>query len=63
MLVYLNFKLKKNINIKENYLFKIKVRNWAMNSNLLSNKISIYEDLDVEARVFSACFIKTYDKS
>ncbi len=34
-----------------------------MNNNLLSHRVSINEELDVEARVFSACFIKTFDST
>lgn len=29
----------------------------------LSNKISFNDELDVEARIFSACFIRTLDKT
>ena len=31
--------------------------------SLPSNKISFNEELDVEARVFSSCFIKTFEKT
>lgn len=31
--------------------------------SLPSHKISFNEELDVEARVFSSCFIKTFDKN
>lgn len=34
-----------------------------MNNNLLSNRVSFNEELDVEARVFSACFIRTFDNT
>jgi hypothetical protein len=33
-----------------------------MNSTL-SHKVSINEEMDVEARVFSACFIRSMDKT
>lgn len=32
-------------------------------STLLSNKVSFNEELDVEARVFSACFIRTFNQT